>query len=284
MKTATVLFTTVFSASCLAFSVNPTKLVNERVYLDIFSGKYQRDGSVKVGIKKYNSDGLVSASSRKVYLPREEYDNLLAHSQAVYKMEPSDEEKSRGTAFHIGHNLVLTNSHVLSPSKTNLTKCDYFRLTDNSSRDSYTCKKVHHCDLNLDLCLIEMNSSSFRRKQLNDGPRLKLSRTFSPSDTMIMTAIGNSQGLGIHVSQGYGAVKVGSLTTFYAPVTNGNSGGALLDEEFSVVGLVRSQSDERVGPNAYNRASSMDSIVKHLREKLKDNPETLEKFNEAVIQ
>jgi V8-like Glu-specific endopeptidase len=288
MKITMVLLTLIFSLSSIGFSVDPEKAILS--YLDIFKAKEQRDGTFKVPTKRYDRSGELSSSSHSEILEKEKYQEFLSLSGAVLEMNRNYDEH-RGSAFHIGYNLVLTNNHVLNVEFKNQTKCDGFRLKDHESGKFYNCKTVHFCDPKLDVCLIEMSPLLVKNqwKQLSDGPKLSLKTNFIPSNeeapTMLMTAIGNSQGLGIHLSQGTSVSLEGTQIVFYAPITGGNSGGPLLDPSNLVVGLIKQESRSiKVGTGAYNIAARMDTVVNLLRANLKDSPEVLEKLNQAVVQ
>ena len=74
---------------------------------------------------------------------------------------------------------------------------------------------------------------------------------------------------------------------FWAPITKGNSGGALLNDEGVVIGVVKLQSKTLISTNpneAYNVASPSDTVIRLVREALRDNPETLLKFNKSVVE
>lgn len=294
---------TTLSTSALArFSLNPDKTVTP--LLDIFSSgnKILRDSNVEVKVTTFSDKGVIKKNGGKTKIPKSQYDQLRLLGKSVLEMiEPEKSNKATfrmGTAFHIGNNLVLTNHHVLSVDRTNFSQCDDFQLKDPNSNRFFACKKVHFCSTEHDVCLIEMDKlkqGPFNRKlvRLSDGPSLKLRSTYSPAepDKVVLTAIGNSGGLGIHASQGRGFGTNFQGTVFYAPVSVGNSGGPLLDEQGLVVGLVYAQSKPEgfrgtnyVGMDAYNAAVSVENLISIIRDALNLDPETLGKFNASVIE
>lgn len=289
-------------------SVVPDRIVVPS--LDIFSrsNKVLSDGSVEVRVTTYNKRGdFIQNGSRQV-IPAADFEHYKKLSSAVLEMIPnqnySDEEKKsrRGTAFHIGNNLVLTNAHVLDESFKNTTSCDDFEVKD-SFNETYACKVVHFCDAKHDVCLIEMKSKVKTKREctfcagtkvdvsLSQGPALKILSSFHPDpeswDQVITTAIGNSAGYGIHYSSGSGVTITDNRTYFYAPITKGNSGGALLNDEGLVIGVVKQQTEVKLSHDpheAYNIAVPSDLVIKLMNDALADDPETLEKFNQAVVQ
>jgi S1-C subfamily serine protease len=126
---------------------------------------------------------------------------------------------------------------------------------------------------------------------LAQGPSLKLKEKFRPAGSLwqetVTTAIGNSQGYGIHYSQGKGVTLIKDRVYFWAPITKGNSGGALLNDEGHVIGVVKLQSQKLISSDAnevYNIAAPSETVIRLVREALRDDPETLLKFNKSVVE
>ena len=291
--------------------------------LDIFHGKILRDGFVKVPVTTYNKLGDLKKNGDSKILDGEKYQTLLKWAQPVFRMQPnasSIEEARKGTAFHIGNNLVLSNQHVLDPERKNLTKCEDFRIL-NQNNESFPCKRVVFCDNTHDICLIEMAPKKSKclirslcknpeDEVLEESPSVKMRAFYKPSvdesKSVIVTAIGNSMGLGIHVSQGRGVVVapesinattgikvISPILKFFAFATKGNSGGAIFDEDGLMIGLVKQQSAfvglnkdviNPVGDNTYNIALRVEKVIELCRSHLQNEPKTLEKFNQAVIE
>lgn len=299
-------------------SYSQASVVPERVItppLDLYAKpKKLVDGSIEVRVTKVSKRGEFVQNGYKKILSPDEYLSYKKSADAVFRMIPKQnsnqnapivEEITQGTAFHIGSNLVLTNQHVLDPKRENVSECRDFQIKDLND-EAFDCKKVHFCNKKHDVCLIEVETIIKRKKgdcflclgpkyevSIAQGPSLKLKSSYAPSpekwSTEVTTAIGNSAGFGIHYSQGLGASfnKSLGLTYFYAPITSGNSGGPLLNQEGDVIGLIKQQSNNRISSNpdeAYNAALSIELMITLIREGLRDDPETLLKFNTSVIE
>lgn len=294
---------TLISVVAQARSIVPDRIVTRSLDLFDRSNKVLANGDVEVKVTTYSKRGEFKHHGGKTILPKSQYDEMRKTSSAVLEMIPDqrsndDERKSRrGTAFNIGENLVLTNEHVLDS-----TECSDFQLLD-SNNNTFDCKRVHFCDVKHDVCLIEMAPLIKTKRDcflcagtkyevsLAQGPSLKLKAKYAPAypegQQEVLTAIGNSGGFGIHYSQGRGVTVMSDRVYFYAPITNGNSGGPLLNNEGLVVGVVKLQSIVTIStdPNvAYNVAAPTDLVIRLIRESLVNDPETLEKFNRSVVQ
>ena len=284
-------------------SINPERLVTP--LLDIFSENHRiiNDQIMEVRVSPYSKSGSINKGKDKIQMPTESYLRALKLSRAVYRMIPNESSAEQtdgqfhmGTAFHIGENLVLTNHHVLSPSRVNTTDCGGFQLHGNTNSDVFTCRKVHYCNNEHDVCLIEMNPAKRCKNflctksetiQLKDGESLRLKASpqidYTRMNDIIMSCIGNTMGLGIHFSQGRGLHIVNDKTYFYAPLRTGNSGGPLIGEDGLGWGVVKLESGEKVGSGAYNIAASIEKVIALMREQLSNDKITLEKFNRSII-
>jgi S1-C subfamily serine protease len=304
-----LLFVLLFTTLSFGRSVVPDRVITPN--LDLFNkfNKTMKDGSVKVNVTTVSAKGEFNQYGDKIVLTKEKYEEYLKPSLAVFEMIPNQYHNStegmnrRGTAFHIGNNLVLTNNHVLDETFKNTSECSDFEVKDHSD-ETYACKKVHYCNPVQDFCLIEMAVKEKTKRDgcvfcrgtkyevsLAQGPSLKLKASYRPAvekwNSEILTAIGNSAGYGIHFSQGRGFTLLRDRTFFYAPITKGNSGGALLNSEGLVVGIVKQQTNNLISadPNqTYNIAVASDLAIGLLREALRDDPETLLKFNQTVVE
>ena len=283
-------------------SINPDRIITP--LLDICSPKNKKlsEDNYLIAVSTFDQHGEIKKGKNSFNLDKARFDKAFQQSSAVFEMIPEEVTYSGqtevvnylGTAFHIGENLVLTNHHVLSHDRSNLTSCDRFALHSQDGKWKFSCKKVHHCDEELDVCLIEMRPDRrclnfFCTKeetyQLKDGPSLKLKKDPSIDheqiDKIVMTAIGNTMGMGIHYSQGRGLRFVGSNLFFYAPLRTGNSGGPLIGEDGLVWGVVKQESAEKVSENAFNVAASMDSVIRSIRAALVGS-DVLIKFNRVL--
>lgn len=295
------------SSSVWSRSVVPALTVLNPLNLYDKGNKVLPDGNIEVNAVDFGRTGTFLYNRKKVLIPKEKFDEYVSVANAVQQMIPDDwssseESTRRGTAFHIGHNLVLTNAHVLDPRFNNTTHCADFRVTDYQ-RITYTCKEVLYCNAEHDVCLIEMNTTektirscmfcagTKKTFSLADGPALKLKLNYRKKiekmEDEVLTAIGNSGGKGIHYSQGKGIHALPFRTYFYAPITQGNSGGPLLNSKNEVIGIVKLQSKTLIGDDhnkVYNVALPSDYAVELIRKALATDQGKLRKFNEAVIE
>lgn len=297
-----------FSTFVSARSIVPERIVTPSLDLFNRSNKILPDGNVQVRVTTYSKRGEFIQNGAKKIIAKVQFEAMKKMASAVFEMIPdqrsNDEERKsrRGTAFSIGENLVLTNNHVLDETFQNQSECSDFSVKD-ANGETFDCKLVHYCSAVHDICLIEMETLKKTKRDcflcagtkyevsLAQGPSLKLKAKYSPDlekrQSEILTAIGNSAGYGIHYSQGQGTTLTKDRVYFYAPITRGNSGGALLNDEGLVVGVVKLQSKVLIStdPNeAYNIAAPTDLVIQLIREALVNDPETLERFNRSVVQ
>ena len=289
-----------------ARSIVPDRIVTNPIDLYNSSNKTLPDGNVEARMITFGKRGEFKRNSGKMILSKAQFESMQNLALSVFEMIPNGKFSHdsnygrRGTAFSIGENLVLTNQHVLDPNQKNTTSCGDFEVK-NEDGNTYSCKKVHYCSIEHDVCLIEMKPLTKTKRDcmfcegvkydasLAVGPKLKLKAFYSPLDaaTEVTTAIGNPEGWGIHLSQGRGVAFTKDRLMFYAPITTGNSGGALLNSENLVIGVVKAQTAVLISTNAkkaYNIAAPIDLVIRLVREALRDDPETLGKFNRSVVE
>lgn len=271
--------------------------------LDIFSSKNvsKNNTTTLVRVSTHNKHGDISKSKNTFEMTNAAYALARTQASAVFMMKPnnfaveSTPERTSwaGTAFHIGENLVLTNHHVLSPDRSNLNECGGFELHSNTESKIYPCKKVHYCNKADDFCLIEMGPSLGSKKKqvqfklnpklmIKENPQMDLERM----NDMVMTCIGNTMGLGIHYSQGKGLQGSNDVFYFWAPLRTGNSGGPLIGEDGTAWGVVKLESNDKVGTdsnNVYNVALSMERVISLVQLHVKDEV-TLANFNKAIAK
>lgn len=275
MKTFVALSLFIMLQSPSRAAIVPSKSIY--AFLDIFNSKnfLQEDGLVEVRATEFDKDGNLKKSKKKVSVPQADYVKFTTQASSVFQVIPTKPAKDdylyQGTAFTIGHNLLLTNHHVLSRDFSNFNKCDTFQIKDNSNK-FHRCHKVHFCSDKEDVCLIEISA------QKSIGPPLKISNKWLPSsDTTPINAIGNSQGHGIHFSQARGLKRNQNHYTFYAAIRDGNSGGPILNQEGEVIGIVRTESKMKLEGSSENYLGILD-----VQKALVNEPASLAAFNLAL--
>lgn len=277
-------------------SIVPEKSIYS--FLDIFHKKNQilGNGTAEVFQTPYTSAGDLRPNKKiRILMSQSDYERLREQALSVLEAIPGIDRKTdmvyAGTAFHIGDSLILTNNHVLSRDFSNGSRCASLRIKDHKGK-TFSCKKVHYCHPGEDICLIELaaRTTGFLintgKDTFDTRPSLKLlNRRPLDSDHSLITAIGNSQGHGIHVSVATGLKNRGEGLNFFAAIRDGNSGGPVLNESGEVIGIARTESRNiKVGKHAYNNAVSTERVIALIRGALIDDQETLERFNRAVIE
>ena len=283
------------SDSPINLPFDQTKVIYE--FMDFLNGKPSPD-CVQVTNYKLDSAGFLSHnSSQDVSQAEYERYNKLTENVFTYKnfgnRNGSVAEKAQkfyGSAFSIGHNLVLTSLHVLDRTYKNTTKCSDFKLYTHKPIDRIDCKEVLFCDVTLDFCLVEMKPM----KKPTPGLKIGIADTkdLRTNESMKVTVIGNAVGEGLKVSQAKGLKVSDPFLIINAPVAGGNSGGPALDDHNQVIGIVRAINKIQInegsaGKPVYGfktKVVNMAYIIKSLRTALASKPETLAKFNEAVAQ
>ncbi len=267
------------------FSINPSKV--EYHQFESSSMVRIKDSMAKVSGLKYNSSTEnYSENARSFEVPESVFRRAHKLSQSVFRASPGD-TGGHGTAFYVGGNLILTNQHVLSPSRKNTTQCKSFsiRLNDKQKGKKLKCEKVHYCSKSLDFCLIEMKDHKKGYSLTKETP-LKLYKNRKYDKDMRTMVIGNPLGFGIHSSTGIGTLARGRVSSllpqflFYAPLFGGNSGGPILDDDNNVIGIATQQSRILEGEQAYNVGLPMETVLYVLEEKLKLKPEVLNQLND----
>lgn len=301
MKKASFLILLALSSS-LSFagpdSINPEKTVTE--LFKVFGRAKAKDNMMEVLGPRYTGSDELEDEGNWFKVSLQVYKRAQDLAQSVFVTQSGEGSDSVGTSFSIGENLVLTNQHVLSPSRKNKTDCKQFEVTTNENKsESFDCKEVLFCEADRDYCLIEMKPNSSKKKidgekvvvysHLSRIKALKLDTNYKFGETNrysedTFTAIGNTRGFGIH----YSAAKKAYLNTniiFFSPLAQGNSGGPILNQAGHVVGIVKQQSVTfyGTGTDVYNVAVPITEVVETLKQKLQNRPEVLAKLNKALL-
>lgn len=138
---------------------------------------------------------------------------------------------SYGTGMVVGPHTIITNAHILNQSKKE-GKSSCCAVFNNEKKINITLNEI---DFDKDIAVFQSpvkfyNVIKFRKTEINTGEKC--------------FTIGNAKGQGLCMFDGIIADKERIINgqlyiMFTAPVTNGNSGGPLLDSEGLLIGMVR---------------------------------------------
>jgi V8-like Glu-specific endopeptidase len=296
-------FTTLMLSSHLALagvnSINPDKIITP--LFKVFGSAKIKNNTVEVrGPRLVGQEELEDEGSWPV-ISLATYTRAKKLAESVFVTDSGESSEIHGTSFSIGNNLILTNQHVLSPSRKNSTKCQSFSLhTNDKSSEEFDCKEVLFCDATRDFCLIEVKVNTSKKRingqrvtvesHLARVPSLQLDPNYKFENsgrysTKNFTVIGNTKGFGIHYSEGKEAHFISKDFWFFTPLASGNSGGPLLNEAGNVIGIVKQQSSTFSGTetDVYNVAVPIAEVVETLKEKLQNRPEVIAKLNKALV-
>ena len=139
---------------------------------------------------------------------------------------------SRGTAFLVGKDLVLTNKHVLANDKV----CNKFGIDLNHVKEFVPCKEVLHCSKLHDFCLIKLDKMKNGKNIGEEVKPLNFSKKIpKPNEMTVM--IGNAYGQGIQGASYKGVVDLHTDWGHFSRAFSGNSGSPLLNVEGEILGI-----------------------------------------------
>jgi S1-C subfamily serine protease len=139
---------------------------------------------------------------------------------------------SKGTAFLVGQNLVLTNKHVLANDK----ECRKFGIDLNHVKEFVPCKEVLHCSKLHDFCLIKLDQMKNGKEVGEEVKPLAFSSKI-PARTDMSILIGNAYGMGIHSASYQGILSLNNDWGHFNRAFSGNSGSPLLNTQGEVLGI-----------------------------------------------
>jgi len=162
-----------------------------------------------------------------------QFQHEVSLSKSVF-VATSGTGTSRGTAFLVGDNLVLTNKHVLGSGMD----CGKFSVNLNHKNETVTCKSVEYCDKTEDFCLVRLNSMKNGNPIGSEVPALPLQPQNSiKTKKEMLIAIGNAYGVGVQSASFKGIKKQGNTLFHCIRTFPGNSGSPILDTNFQVLGI-----------------------------------------------
>ncbi len=275
--------TLAISASSFA-SINPN---NELIPLFKVFGEARPINNTEVSVEgpsfSLRRDRL-SKGGEWVTVPQSFYDEVQHIAEGVFRARPNKARGQHtlayGSAFHVGGNLVLTAHHVIDINQTR-TQCRKFKieLNDNQNEATLHCEKVLHCNSTLDYCLVEMENNSRGYSLEKQVPLILNSDKIVNSRSSITTAIGNTQGFGLHASTGKGVYLIDNEIWFYATIFGGNSGGPVFNENNEVIGVVTKQTANLHSTEAANFATPISAIREDLIKTLGTDNELIKQIN-----
>lgn len=155
----------------------------------------------------------------------EELAIIQSSSKALQSTVKITQGVSHGTAFFIGDNELITNFHVIKNGIGIIT-----------TYDKQTCSaKLKYQDVKLDLTLLTTDCT---------GVPLELTESYTVGQTVL--AVGNPDIYSFMVTRGIVSGEGWQYILFDAPITQGSSGGPLVDIEGKVIGVI-SLVDSKIG-------------------------------------
>jgi S1-C subfamily serine protease len=147
------------------------------------------------------------------------------YQTAVRSTVTIETDRSLGSGFFVGNHLIITCYHVVKG-------CDEIFFYTNSSENKYRIESYIKVDADSDLILLY--SSEF------SGVPLKIS-TIDPQPGQKVFTIGSPKGMDFSISDGIvsGIRKFNGLNLIQitAPISQGNSGGPVLDQYGAIMGV-----------------------------------------------
>ena len=181
-----------------------------------------------------------------------------AHSVVELKAESAEVGESFGTAEFVSKDgKLITNAHVVTYTKLTVTytfENYYIRFMDS---DEYLPVTLEKYDTNLDLAVLKYDGQEhkFSPCKIGDSEKLKSGQT--------VYAMGNSMNYGLSISQGVIGIPLvniqysnitRSVIQCDLTITDGNSGGALFDENGKLVGVTTFRTKDNSGNVVYGIA------------------------------
>jgi hypothetical protein len=163
-------------------------------------------------------------------------------STVLLELKDANDRSSQGSGFFVGNRLVATNYHVINGKKTGTAKL--------VSKNSFTQQKRHEIegvvatDKKHDLAIVKVST-------LN-APSLPLGNSDTVESGEIVYAVGNPRGFEGTFSSGEisnilpkGTPRIqDEVLQFTAAISRGSSGGAVVNRQGEVIGIVSETRDD----------------------------------------
>lgn len=199
----------------------------------IKNGNTNRDKTTKMSSQ--NS----TCSNNSIITPKQVYDKNIPYTLELY-CENVDANNSLGTGIILTKQYVVTNAHVVIENKKPFKRC----IAKTHDGEEFNLELVSY-DEDLDIAFLKANML------FNDCISYRKTNVFTGETCF---AIGNTKGEGLSflngiISDNHRDVNGNDYIMFSAPISHGNSGGPLLDEFGSMIGMVTLGTKGEVGMN-----------------------------------
>ena len=163
-------------------------------------------------------------------------------STVLLELKDANDRSSQGSGFFVGNRLVATNYHVINGKKTGTAKL--------VSKNSFTQQKRHEIegvvaiDKKHDLAIVKVSTLNARSLPLGNSDTVEIGE--------IVYAVGNPRGFEGTFSSGEisnilsnGTPRIqDEVLQFTAAISRGSSGGAVVNRQGEVIGIVSETRDD----------------------------------------
>lgn len=174
-------------------------------------------------------------------------------------------EKQAGSGFFISNNgLAVTNYHVIQ-------NCTSAKIQLNDGK-IYSVLKVVGCDESKDIAIIQIDIAKSKRAIMGNSNRLKVGQTvyaIGYPESFILGSVDSTFTQGIISKTSY-SIDGNTYIQSTVDVTNGNSGGVLIDENGKIIGITTATFKSANYINMCIPINEVKSIKRNVNLSLKD--------------